>query len=132
VLLRCTQGHSATFHMPVTPTQQQLAVTLFEALLSDRDTVLSALHELLWDLIRAHGEKSESTMRSCPFQSWFAVHALKTDGTFMSSDGFSQLLAKMKYLCKNVSMVEAHRRQDTHPNGIIGQVFCPYPPRQCS
>jgi hypothetical protein len=108
--------------MPVTPTQQQLAVALYEALLSDRDTVPSALHALLWDLIRARTDMVESTMASCPFQSWFAVHALKPDATFINSDDLAQLLAKVKYLAKNIGMVEAHRRQATHPNGIIGLV----------
>jgi len=87
--------------------------------------VLSALHELLWDLIRARADKSKSTIQSCPFQSWFAVHALKIDTTFMSSDSFAQLLAKMKYLIKNTGMVEAHRCQDIHPNGKYSVLTTP-------
>jgi len=49
-----------------------------------------------------------------------AIHALKIDATFIDADAFAQYLAKIKYNIKNIGMVEAHRRQTSHPNGIIG------------
>jgi hypothetical protein len=92
---------------------------VFDALLSNRKDNQD-LHELLWDLVRVRASATESTIHNCPFLAWLALHAYKPDGTYIDSDAFAQLLAKLKYLVKNICMVEAHRRQAEHPQGIIG------------
>jgi hypothetical protein len=111
--------------MPLTPAQNEAGIALYSALLEDRDDITTEIHSFLWELILPRSPEVESTMWTCPFQRWFAVHATKADGTFMSADPFGQLLAKMKYLIKSASMVEAYRRQSLHPQGIIGWVLQP-------
>jgi hypothetical protein len=120
VLLRSSQGHDSGYLIPLTPDQQRMSVHLFEELLGNTSTVGDALHELLWDIIQVRKSGSESTIYTCPVQAWLALHALKPDGTFISSDSLAQLLAKMKYFVKNISMIEVNRRQLDHPDGIIG------------
>jgi len=119
VLLRCSQGHISGFTIPLTPAQEELSIKVFDALLSNRKDNRD-LHELLWDLVRVRASATESTIHNCPFLAWLALHAYKPDGTYIDSDAFAQLLAKLKYLVKNICMVEAHRRQAEHPQGIIG------------
>jgi len=123
VLLRYPQGHSSGFEMPLTPVQHQFCIALFEALLGDGSAISDTLHRLLWELITARVGTVDSTIMTCLFQSWFAVHALKDDGTFIDADAFAPFLAKVKYLLKTISIIKAQRRQSTHPNGIIGYVF---------
>jgi hypothetical protein len=120
VVLRSSQGHTSTFEIPLTQDQHALAVEVFEALLSGRESVFVEIHKFLWELVRAQPGEGESTIATCPFQRWMAVHALKIDATFIDADAFAQYLAKIKYNIKNIGMVEAHRRQTSHPNGIIG------------
>lgn len=120
VILRSSQGHAPSFEIPLTQEQEALAVELFEALLSGRDSVSTEMHRFLWKLVCARPGEVESTIATCVFQRWMAVHALKPDLTFMTTDALAQLLAKLKYNIKNIGMVEAHGRQASHPNGIIG------------
>ena len=102
------------------PRQQQLCEDLFEQLLSNRPTIGDALHDILWDIARVRDPNIESTISNCPVQSWLAVHAIKPDATFINADTFAQILAKLKYIIKNVGMVQASRQQLEHPDGIIG------------
>jgi hypothetical protein len=120
VVLRSSQGHTSSFEIPLTRDEQALAVELFEALLSARESVSVEIHKFMWELVRAKPGEGESTIATCAFQRWMAVHALKPDGTFIDADALAQLLAKLKYNIKNIGMVEAHHRQTSHPNGIIG------------
>jgi hypothetical protein len=120
VVVKSSQGHSSGFKIPLSPLQEHLVTRLLESLLGSRESVSAHLHELWWELIRTQDADLESTIHNCPFLAWWAVHALKKDGTFISADPFAQLLAKVKYLIKSVSMVEASKRQSSHPRGIIG------------
>jgi hypothetical protein len=78
------------------------------------------MRKFLWELIHAKTGGLESAIEPCPFQRWLAIHAMRPDGTFIDWDALAQLFAKLKYIVKNISMVERHSRQASHPNGIIG------------
>jgi hypothetical protein len=106
--------------MPTSPHQERLTTQLLESLLSSQESVSDELHELLWELVHAKDGDQQSSIYTAPILSWFAIHALRADGTFMSAESFAQLLAKVKYLIKSTGMIEAHRRQSNHPRGIIG------------
>lgn len=104
-VIRQLRGHAFPLSFPLTPRQVERAKALIDSLMDSRpeEDDVKALQAFLFDMVRAQTFEPWSNM----FQMFFALLALRVDGTYACASDLSPELAKLNYLINATCMAEA-------------------------
>lgn len=120
VTLRCLNGHTSNYVIPLTTVQSDAGHRFFQALLGGAVDVMDRFHQFAWSLVVVQNDIEDAAEWTCPFLCYFPVLALRDDGNFMSPDDYSGVGAKLKYFCNNAAIFQADVRSASHPRGMMG------------
>lgn len=110
-VLRQLRGHKFDLDFPLTESQTSNALKLVDVLLnsgSSPEEQVAALQNFVWSLVVERRTDPWSNI----FQFFFALMALRVDGTYACAANLSPDLAKMKYLVKLTCMAETLRQPE--------------------
>lgn len=129
VLLSCKE-HPSGYALPLSDDDEMRASEL-EAVLKKRPEYsssnkappveteeLDAFHHFIKPFLYPCSSSSGSRWDD-PMECFFALYALKEDGTFRSGDGMTQLFAHLSYLMRGTFLYEALLRVRKEPPGML-------------
>ena len=81
--------------------------------------VLDSLHKFALSLLvlqpepKGYGSRDDTPSWTCPVQCYLAAQGIREDGNFKPPEVLTQLLAKLKYFCRNCALIQADRTKHT-------------------
>lgn len=110
-VLRHLRGHEFNLPFPLSDSQTSKAQELVAVLMkpnSSANQQVEALQDFVWTLVQERRTDPWSNI----FQFFFAILALRVDGTYTCAANLSPELAKMKYMIHAACMAETLRQPE--------------------